>query len=280
MVNPLVTRRGFLAGSGMSLFAISSSGGGSSPGSSQKTGKSSTPASAGAADPNLLDDLVLANHILADLGIVDGYGHVSARHNLDPNRYLLSRSLAPELVTDADIMEFDLDSTPVDARGRALYLERFIHGQIYQARADVLAIVHHHSPAVVPFGVTNVQLRPIYHMAAFIGEGIPVFDIRKTGGMTDMLVRNAELAKALANTLADKPAALMRGHGAVVVGGSLPVAVGRCVYLNLNAQLQAQAMAMAMSGYIEYLSPEEARKASPLDGYQRAWELWKRKLEK
>lgn len=245
---------------------------------SQQAGNSDKPKSAGAADPNLIDDLVVANHILAAQGILDGYGHVSARHNLDHNRYLLSRSLAPELVTAADIMEFDLASTPVNPQGRALYLERFIHGQIYAGRPDVRAIVHHHSPAIIPFGVTDVPLRPIYHMAAFIGEGIPVFDIRKAAGMTDMLVRNPELARTLAATLGNKPAALMRGHGAVVVGSSLPEAVGRCVYLDMNAQLQAQAMVMSKS--VEYLSPEEARKAAPLDGYQRAWQLWKKKASK
>ena len=191
----------------------------------------SEPASAGPADPALIEDLVAANRILADQGVVDGYGHVSARHNLDPNRYLLARSIAPELVTAEDILEFDLDSVPVDPRGRKLYLERFIHGEIYKARPDVNSVVHHHSPAVIPFGVTNVRLRPIYHMAAFVGLGVPVFEIREAGGMTDMLVSTPELGRALARTLGDKPAALMRGHGAVVVGDSVPVAVARSVYL-------------------------------------------------
>jgi ribulose-5-phosphate 4-epimerase/fuculose-1-phosphate aldolase len=275
MVNTLVTRRGFLAGGSMTLFLMSELRPGLQAETSQQSGKSAAISSAGAPDPKLVDDLVAANHILADQGIVDGYGHVSARHNLHPDRYLLSRSLAPELVTAADIMEFDLESTPVDPRGRALYVERFIHGQIYKTRRDVQAIVHHHSPAVIPFGVTDVPLQPIYHMAAFIGQGVPVFDIRKTGGMTDMLVRNSDLANALAKTLGQKPAALMRGHGAVVVGASLAVAVGRSVYLDWNAKLQAQAMAMGT--HIEYLSPEEAEKAEPLDGYQRAWEVWRKK---
>jgi len=265
---PRLTRRSFVAGSSMLLL-------GATEGSTEEISGRPAPASAGAADPALLEDLVAANHILADQGILDGYGHVSARHNLDPNRYLLSRSLGPELVTVADIMEFDLESTPVEPRGRALYVERFIHGRIYRARRDVEAIIHHHSPAIIPFGAVDVPLRPIYHMAAFIGAGVPVFDIRKTGGMTDMLVSNPELAKALAAALGQKPAVLMRGHGAVVVGPSLGVAVGRCVYLDLNAKLEAQAM--AMSTEVEYLSAEEARKAEPLDGYRRAWEVWKRK---
>ena len=235
----------------------------------------SEPASAGPADPALVEDLVAANRILADQGVVDGYGHVSARHNLDPNRYLLARSIAPELVTAEDIVEFDLDSNPVDPRGRKFYLERFIHGEIYKARPEVKSVVHHHSPAVIPFGVTNVPLRPIYHMAAFVGLGVPVFEIREAGGMTDMLVSTPELGRALTRTLGDKPAALMRGHGAVVVGDSVPVAVARSVYLQMNARLQAQAI--ALGGEIIYLDPEEVRKLGPLGGYDRAWHLWKRK---
>ena len=133
--------------------------------------------SARPAAPKLLDDLVAANRILADQGVVDGYGHVSARHPRDPRRYLLSRSLAPELVTAADIIEYDLDSNAVDAGERTDYLERFIHGEIYRTRPDVKAIVHNHSPAVIPFGVSGVSLRPLYHMSAFLVGGAPVFDI-------------------------------------------------------------------------------------------------------
>ena len=140
------------------------------------------PASAGPADPALIEDLVAANRILYDQGVVDGFGHVSARHDKDPNRYLLSRSMAPALVTADDIMEFDLDSTPVDQRGRAVYLERFIHGEIYKVRPDVLAVVHSHSPAVIPYADTKVQLRPMNHIAGFLGGGVPVFEIRDVGG--------------------------------------------------------------------------------------------------
>src|SRR5256886_13839125 len=135
------------------------------------------PASAGPADPKLIEDLVAANRILVDQGVLDGYGHVSVRHDRAPDRYLMSRSIAPELVTAADVMEYDLDSSPVDPRGRSMYLERFIHGEIYRARPDVLAIVHHHSPSVIPFGVTGASLRPGYNMAAFLGAGVPVFEI-------------------------------------------------------------------------------------------------------
>jgi ribulose-5-phosphate 4-epimerase/fuculose-1-phosphate aldolase len=235
------------------------------------------PASPGPPDPKLVEDLVAANRILADQGVVDGYGHVSVRHDGAADRYLLSRSLAPELVTAADILEYDLDSTAVDPRGRAGYLERFIHGEIYRARPDVRAVVHNHSPSVIPFGVTGVTLRPLYHMSAFLWEGVPVFDIRQTGGMTDMLVRDAPLGRALAQVLGPRTAALMRGHGAVVVGPSLPMAVFRSVYLEMNARLQAQAM--ALGGPITFLDDEEARKATANVGgtVSRPWELWRRK---
>jgi ribulose-5-phosphate 4-epimerase/fuculose-1-phosphate aldolase len=235
-------------------------------------------ASAGPAAPALIDDLVAASRILADQGVVDGYGHVSARHDRDPNRYLMSRSLAPALVTAADIMEYDLDSVPVDPRGRASFIERFIHGEIYKARPEVMAVVHNHSPSVIPFGVTSVPLRPLYHMGAFLGGGVPVFDIRTAaGGATDMLVRDGALGRALAQTLGARPVALMRGHGAVVVGPSLPVAVFRSVYTEVNAKLQAQAL--ALGGPVTYLDPEEARKAETnvAGTIARPWELWKRK---
>ena len=234
------------------------------------------PASAGPADPRLIEDLVAANRILAAESVVDGYGHVSVRHDKDPNRYLIARSVAPELVTAEDILELDLDSNAVDLRGRKMYLERFIHGEIYKVRPDVKSVVHHHSAAVIPFGVSGVPLRPVYHMAAFVGLGVPVFEIRDAGGTTDLLVKTPELGKALARTLGDKPAALMRGHGAVVVGESLAMAVGRSIYLQMDARLQAQAM--ALSGNIKYLDDGEVEKLKGLDSYDRAWELWKRKV--
>src|SRR5215467_9070993 len=236
------------------------------------------PASAGPADPKLIEDLVAANRILADQGVVDGYGHVSVRHEKAADRYLMSRSIAPELVTAADIMEYDLDSVPVDAQGRTSYLERFIHGEIYRARPDVRAIVHNHSPSVIPFGVTGAPLRPLYHMSAFLWPGVPIFEIRSAGGpATDMLVRNPALGQALAKTLGAGPVALMRGHGAVVVGGNLPEAVFRSFYTEVNARLQAQAM--SLGGPVNYLDTEEAKKAqvSVAGTISRPWELWKRK---
>jgi HCOMODA/2-hydroxy-3-carboxy-muconic semialdehyde decarboxylase len=225
-------------------------------------------------DPRLLDDLVAANRILAELGVLDGYGHVSARPEPGAERYLLARARAPELVGVDDVVVHDLDSRPLAPEARPLYTERFIHGEIYRVRPDVRAIVHHHAPSVIPFGVGSVPLRPLYHMSAFIGDGVPVFDIRESGGMTDMLVRTPALARALAGTLAGRPAALMRGHGAVVVGASLSEAIGRSVYLEVNARLQLQAV--LLGGAVTYLDPEEARQAAvTLGGYERAWELWR-----
>src|SRR6266852_1640734 len=199
-----LTRRGFLAAGSLII-------GGVALGARRALAEASK-ASAGPPDPKLVEDLVAANRILVDQSVLDGYGHVSSRHDRDPNRYLMSRSIAPELVTAADIMEYDLDSDPVDARGRGSYLERFIHGEIYKARPDVKAVVHCHSPSVIPFGVTGVPLRPLYHMSAFIWEGVPVFDIRDAmGGMTDMLVRSPAIGHALARTLGGRAEALIDG---------------------------------------------------------------------
>ena len=233
--------------------------------------------SAGSVEPQLIEDLVAANRILADQGVLDGWGHVSVRHPRDPNRYLLSRSRAPELINADDIMEFDLDSNPVDAKDRPLYTERFIHGEIYKARPDVVAIVHTHAPALIPFGISKVPLKPVYHRSAFIAAGVPVFEIRERAGMTDMLIRDQALGRALADALGNHPAALMRGHGAVVVGPSLQRVVGRSIFLPLNATLQMQAAALGAP--VTYLDPEEARKIEEREGYglARAWEAWKRK---
>ncbi len=225
-------------------------------------------------DPALIDDLVTANHILASEGILDGYGHVSVRNPANPNHYFLSRSLAPGLVTSADIIEYDLDSNPI-GDARLSYRERFIHGEIYKARPDVMAIVHDHSTAVIPFSVSSVPLRAVSHMAAFIGLGIPVFEIRDVDGMTDMLISNPKRGQGLAKTLGDHPAALMRGHGAAVVGESIKVAVGRAVYLDLNARVQEQAI--LLGGKVTYFEAEEARKTAPQDGFVRAWDVWKQK---
>jgi HCOMODA/2-hydroxy-3-carboxy-muconic semialdehyde decarboxylase len=235
------------------------------------------PQSAGPAAPALIEDLIAANRILAMHGIVDAFGHVSVRHNRDRNRFLLSRSLAPDLVTAADLIEYDLDSNAVNANDRSQYSERFIHGEIYKARPDVNAVVHNHAASLIPFGVSSVPMRPIYHMAGFIGEGLPIFEIRTGAGMTNMLVNDAARGRALGTSLGDKPAVLMRGHGIAVVGPSLPYAVGRSIYLEVNARIQLQAI--GLGGDVTYLSPEESREiiaAGESRGYERPWELWRR----
>ena len=231
-----------------------------------------------AADPGLVDKLAVANRILYRQAVVDGFGHVSVRHDASPEHFLLARNMAPGLVRAEDIVTFDLDGAALDAAGRRVYLERFIHGEIYRVRPDVRAIVHNHSPSVIPFGATAAPLRPLYHMSAFLSGGVPVFDIRQAGGMTDMLVRTAALGQALARTLGARPVALMRGHGAVVVGASLPLVVFRSVYTEVNARLQSQAMAIG-GGQVTYLDPEEARlaEASVSGTVTRPWELWKKK---
>ena len=224
----------------------------------------------------LIDDLVSANHILFKEGVVDGFGHVSVRDERAPERFLLSRSLAPGRVRARDIMEFGLDGEPLNARGRRPYLERFIHSEIYKARSDVNAVVHCHTPSLIPFADTDVPLRAMYHMAAFIADGVPVFDIRQAAGMTDLLVRDAKLGRALAASLGRKSAALMRHHGAVVVATSIPNVVGRSVYLDLNARVQIQTI--ALGGKATYVDPAEAKlRMTDPNEYARAWELWKRK---
>src|SRR6187401_2168871 len=163
------------------------------------------PKSAGAADARLIENLVAGNRIIADLGVVDGFGHLSARHDKDAQRYLMTRSMAPALVRAEDILEYDLDSAAVDALGQALFLERFIHGEIYKARPDVMASVHSHSPSVIPFGVSKVRLQPIYHMSSFMGLDVPVFEIRDSAGSgSNLLVGSPALGAVLAQVLGDR----------------------------------------------------------------------------
>jgi ribulose-5-phosphate 4-epimerase/fuculose-1-phosphate aldolase len=230
-------------------------------------------------DAELIGDLVAANRILAAEGVLDGFGHVSARHDKGPGRFLLARSMAPALVTADDVMEFDLDSNPIDGRGRTAYLERFIHGEIYRAHPTVQAVVHSHSPAVIPFGVVGVALRPIFHLGGFLGAGVPVFEIRDAGGpATDMLIRNPALGAALAKTLGSAPVALLRGHGDVVVGQSVKEAVFRAIYTEVNARLESEALRLGQ-GQVVFLNQEEAKAAAETNSAQigRPWELWKAK---
>lgn len=227
---------------------------------------------------DLVGDLVAANRILAGLGVLDGFGHVSVRHPAHAQRYLLSRSLAPELVTAADIVTYDLASAALEGDTRPGYLERFIHGEIYARRADVQAVVHSHAPAVVPFAASSVAMRPIYHMSGFLARGTPVFEMRKRFGDTDLLIRTAPQGAALAESLGEAGIVLMRGHGFCAVGTTLPLAVFRAVYTQTNAELQQRAV--ALGGEVTYLSQAEAAlaEASNASVVARPWGLWKAKF--
>ena len=229
-------------------------------------------------DAALLEDMVVGSRILAELGVLDGFGHVSARHPTNPNHFLMSRSLAPALVTASDIMEFDLDGNAVDAHGRSVFLERFIHAEIYKVRPDVMSVVHTHSQGVIPFSVSKVPLRAMFHNPSFLAVGVPVWDIRKDFGETSMLVENAALGKSLAATLADKPVVLMRGHGDVAVGPTVKMAVFRAYYTDVNAKLQSQAI--ALGGDPNYLTPGEGEKADKTNFavIDRIWNLWRMQI--
>jgi ribulose-5-phosphate 4-epimerase/fuculose-1-phosphate aldolase len=229
--------------------------------------------------PELIEDLVLGGRILAEFGVVDAFGHVSARSPANPAHFLMSRSLAPALVTADDIMEFDQDGNAVDARGRAVFLERFIHAEIYRARPDVMAVVHAHSPGVVPFSVSKTPLRPLFHNTAFLAAGVPVWDIARDFGVTNMLVADNAKGKSLAETLGDKSVVLMRGHGDVTVGPNVRIAVFRAYYTDVNARLQAQAIGLGSE--ITYLSAEEGAKADQVNFavLDRVWNLWKQKVQ-
>ncbi len=226
----------------------------------------------------LLDDLVAANHILAGLNVLDGFGHVSVRHPDEPGRFLLSRSLAPELVTRDDIQSYDFDGNVQGGDARNPYLERYIHGRIYARRPDVASVVHSHAAPVVPFAASSVPLKPVYHMSGFLGGGAPVFEIREKFGMTDMLIRNAAQGEALAERLGDRNVVLMRGHGYCAVGRSIAEAVFRAYYAQVNAELQQRAI--ALGGDVTYLSDDEAAKYDETNRavLGRPWELWKRKF--
>jgi ribulose-5-phosphate 4-epimerase/fuculose-1-phosphate aldolase len=224
-----------------------------------------------------LDELVTANRILAREGVVDSFGHVSIRHPDRPDRYVLSRARAPECIEVNDLMEFTGDGTPIDAAGRKPYAERFIHGAVYDARRDVRAVVHHHSPSVIPFSVTTATLSPVMHMCAGIGTRVPTWDSRATFGDTNLLVTNMEMATELAAALGDRPVILMRGHGCVVAGLSLREAIFNSIYLQLNADLQLKASGL---GEITFLSQGEIAAVLRTRGpftFERAWEFWCRR---
>lgn len=228
----------------------------------------------------VIQDLVCANRILAAERVVDAFGHVSVRHSEDPQRYLLSRARAPDLIEPDDIMEFTLDGQPIDGQGRKPYNERFIHGALYEARPDIHSVVHSHSLSVIPFGVTGEKLRPIMHMCASIGHEVPIWDPQTKFGDTDMLVRNMELGRDLARCVGNGTTALMRGHGAVVAGDSLRAATFTAVYLEVNANLQER----SRHAKISFLTPGEIgqimarfNRRNSAEGHDRAWEYWCRR---
>lgn len=235
------------------------------------------PRSGGPVDAAILADLAAASRILADRGVVDAAGHVSLRHPGAPDRFLIARAMAPGLVTPADLMEFDLDSVACGGDDRKGFLERFIHGEIYRVRPDVMAVVHSHTPSVVPFGLVRRPMRAMFHNAAFLAEGVPVFDIRDEFGTTDMLVCDCVRGNALARCLGGRPVALMRAHGMVACGPTLDLAVFRAVYTEVNARMQHWAVALADGGPVEALEEGEGRLADVANegAARRAWELWR-----
>jgi HCOMODA/2-hydroxy-3-carboxy-muconic semialdehyde decarboxylase len=226
-----------------------------------------------------IDDLVAANRILYRQGVVDGFGHISIRHPERKDRFLMSASLAPGRVSKADIMEFDLDAKPLDQRDRSIYSERFIHSEIYKARPDVNAVLHSHSPTVIPFSVSQVPLRPILNSAGFLAPNVPVFEMRRVAGSGSLLITDGIRGKALAETLGDRPVALMRGHGNVVVGPTVQRVVARAIYTEVNARLLIQAI--TLGGPLVYIDAEEGKagegnrdRNEAGHATDRIWQLW------
>lgn len=226
---------------------------------------------------DLVDRLVYANRILYDQGIVDGLGHVSVRHPSQEGVFLLSCNRAPGMVKRQDIVCYDLDGNAVSDTTERPYLERFIHSEIYRARPDVVAVVHSHSPSVIPFAVTHQALKPVFHMSGFLGTGSAHFEIREAAGNSDMLIRSSYLGEALAKSLGKHNCVLMRGHGSTVVGTSLEQVVYRAIYAEVNAKLQLAANSL---GEISFLNEEEAQLASDMNDGQipRSWNLWVTRL--
>jgi ribulose-5-phosphate 4-epimerase/fuculose-1-phosphate aldolase len=232
--------------------------------------------------PELIDDLVLANHILFDQGVLDGFGHVSVRNPANPEHFFLSRARAPSQIEAEDIIEFDLDGKPVAGpRDKSAYSELFIHSEVLRARPDVNGVVHSHSPDIVPFGVVQTPLRPLANTGMFLCGGAPIFDISEYfPDAPYLLVNTGAKGKALAKTLGGYTVALMRGHGDTVVGPSLRIAVSNAIYTALAGRLMAQAIAISGGGPIKYLSESECANAkTPIiaeaaHGFDRSWENW------
>jgi HCOMODA/2-hydroxy-3-carboxy-muconic semialdehyde decarboxylase len=206
-------------------------------------------------------ELVLANRILAREDVIDDFGHVSLRHPTDPGRYFLSRSRSPFAVTADDIMEFALDGTPVDQRGRRMYAERAIHGTVYMARPDVMSVIHHHARSVLPFTVTKLELRPVFHMGSVMGATVPLWDSQPEFGDTNMLVDDLPKGHSLARALGPNPSVLLARHGACNVGKSLRAAVFTAVYMKANAEMVLASLPHAP---ISYLTPGEIEKTASM----------------
>ena len=221
--------------------------------------------------------LVAANRILGHEGVLDAFGHVSMRHPVNPDWYLLSRSRSPELVEPADIMTFSMDGVPVGDDTRLPYNERFIHGACYEARPDVNAVVHAHAEDVLPFTITETPMRPVIHVASCIGDHVPLWDIADEFGDTNMQVRNVEQGHALARGLGSNRVILMAGHGFAAVSATLLEVLRIAIYLPQNARVMMNAA--RLGGRMRYLSDGEIRvRSAAVDGvakdYKRAWEYW------
>ncbi len=238
-------------------------------------------AHAAAAAPTIAEciaDLVTANHILFDQGVVDAFGHVSVRSPTRPDRFYMARNRAPGDVVTADILEYTIDSEPAAPTTSLLYSERYIHGEIFRARPDVMAVVHGHSYALVTLSaVQGARLRPVMHFAGFIGNEAPMFEIRDfAGDASDLFLRTRALGASLAKQLGSGNIVVMRGHGSAITGDSLAQVVHRAVYAEVNARMQLDAM---KAGAVNYLSPGEVRATATSPNYARAWDFWKAQAE-
>jgi HCOMODA/2-hydroxy-3-carboxy-muconic semialdehyde decarboxylase len=222
------------------------------------------------SDENRIADLIVGNRILANEGVLDGFGHISVRSESNPKHFYMARGRAPGLVSREDIMEFDERSEPVDQQGRRMYGERYIHGEVLAARPDVNAVVHSHSPDVLPFTVTKAPFKALIHMAAFIGDQpVPVFEIRDVlGDDNRMLVTENRTGAALAKVLGDRAVVLMRGHGMTVAAADVKLVVLRAIYTQLNARIENAALRL---GEPTFLNGFEAQRTDPVD---RPWEVW------
>jgi ribulose-5-phosphate 4-epimerase/fuculose-1-phosphate aldolase len=230
---------------------------------------------------SVIEDLIIANRILADQQVLDAYGDISIRHPRNPERFLMGRVLPPLLVTEDDIVEYDLAANAFGARPEFDHCtERFLHSEIYRMRPDVNAVVHSHSSAVIPFANTNIALRPMVHLTAFLSPDVPIFEIRQAAkAKTNLLVADDRLGRSVAETLGHNAVALLRGHGAVIVASSLSLAVFRAIYTDINARMQMHAMATGEP--ITFLNLDEAMEANKLldNIHRRAWHLWKWRLQ-